>query len=371
MNSGPRTLIIINHAAARARRAWTDIESRLRARGVRFDAHETRHAGDATGTTRAALRAGYQLIVVVGGDGTLSETAAGFFALDESPALNEQLALDKRNDSLDEQTVALDGQAVVLSEPSAALDERLVIAATGLPAPVSADAVLALLPAGTGDDFARGLTGKREAVEQWLERLINYYERPEPRATRAVDALYGRARGDAGAVNFICLNVATLGLGAEVAGRVAGQSALMRRLPGEARFTAAACGALIAWRERRVRVTVDDSPALECSSNLLAVANGVYAGGGMMFAPNAQPDDGLMDVLTACELTRAVILRELPRIRRGAHLANPNVRTMRASRVRIETLSTDELLIEADGNVRGHTPADFQIMPAALRIVSP
>jgi diacylglycerol kinase family enzyme len=341
MNARPRTLVIINHAAARARRAWKEIQHQLQARNIRFDAHETQHAGDATTQTRAALRAGYQLIAVVGGDGTLSETAAGFFALDEP------------NIRFDEKKISPDAQR----------------ASTALPAPINTKAALAILPAGTGDDFARGLVGKREALARWLERLIDYYERPERSATRNVDVMSGSTL--AGAQSFICINVATLGIGAEVAGRVAAQSAILRRLPGEARFTAAACGALLAWRERRVHVTLDDSPALECSSNLLAVANGVYAGGGMMFAPDARPDDGLMDILLACDISRATILRELPRIRRGAHLANPNVRVTRCQRVRIETFadSGDALPVEADGNVRGHTPAEFRIMPAALRVV--
>ena len=337
MDSRPRTLVIINHAASRARRAWAEIKNALKAEGVNFDAHETRHAGDATETTRAALRAGYQLIAVVGGDGTLSETAAGFFALDEHEA---------------------------------DLDELKRINAGHWPMPVSTDAALAILPAGTGDDFARGLAGGREVLEQWLERLIGYYKRPEHSFARDVDAIYGST--DDGSNIFVCINVATLGIGAEVAGRVAAQSALLRRLPGEARFTAAACGALLAWRERRVRVLVDDKPALECSSNLLAVANGIYAGGGMMFAPHARPDDGQMDVLLACDIKRATILRELRRIRRGAHLDNPNVRTARCARVRIETIADDDPLpVEADGNVRGHTPAEFQIMPGAIRIVAP
>jgi diacylglycerol kinase (ATP) len=337
MNARPRTLIIINHAAARARRAWTEIESTLKAKAFSFDAHETRYAGDATVATRDALRSGYELIAVVGGDGTLSETAAGFFALD------------------DERT---------------ALCEQQELKAASLPAPVSTNAALAILPAGTGDDFARGLVGSRERVEQWLERLIRYYERPEQSATRAVDVIYGSTAP--GAQSFVCINVATLGIGAEVAGRVAAQRALMRRLPGEARFTAAACGALLAWRERRVRVMVDDEPAFECASNLLAVANGVYAGGGMMFAPDARPDDGRIDVLLACDVTRATILRELPRIRRGAHLSNPRVRTIGCTRVRIESITLkDALPVEADGNVRGHTPVEFQLMPAALRIVAP
>lgn len=333
-----RTLVIINHAAARARRAWAGIESALKTRGLHFDAHETQHAGDATDTTRAALRAGYQLIAVVGGDGTLSETAAGFFNLDERPS-------------------GIYGQKGSKASPFR-------------PTPVSAHAALAILPAGTGDDFARGLTSGRAPLEHWLERLIGYYERPETSATRDVDVIYGCTERDAG--HFICLNVVTLGIGAEVAGRVAAQRGLMRRLPGEARFTAAACGALLAWHERRVRVIVDDNPALECSSNLLAVANGIYAGGGMMFAPHARLDDGLMDVLLAEDLSRATILRELPRIRRGAHLDNPNVRLMRCARVRIETLNSEEALpVEADGNVRGRTPAEFHIMPGSLRIVAP
>lgn len=337
MDSRPRTLIIINHAAARARRAWDAIKNRLAAEGINFDAHETRHAGDATETTRAALRAGYQLISVVGGDGTLSETAAGFFALDEQ----ETSAAGQKSNN--------EGNV--------------------LPAVVGAGAVLAILPAGTGDDFARGLAGGRAILEQWLEKLIGYYKQSERSSTRDIDVIYGNT--ETGANSFICINVATLGIGAEVAGRVAAQGRLMRRLPGEARFTAAACGALLAWRERRVRLLVDDKPALECSSNLLAVANGIYAGGGMMFAPRARPDDGLIDVLIACDITRATILYELPRIRRGAHLDNPRVRTLRCTRVRIEALTTDDPLpVEADGNVRGNTPAEFQIMPGALRIIS-
>lgn len=334
MNARPRTLVVINHAAARARRVWKRIETTLKAKGINFDAHETQHAGDATGATRVALRAGYQLIAVVGGDGTLSETAAGFFDLDKQDRTDEQ---GKKSDA-------------------------------ALPAPVCPEAALAILPAGTGDDFARGLSGRREPVEAWLQRLIDYYERPATSMTRDIDVITGST--DAGAQSFICINVVTLGIGAEVAGRVAAQGALMRRLPGEARFSAAAIGALIAWRERRVRVTVDDRDAFECSSNLLAVANGVYAGGGMMFAPGARPDDGLIDVLLAADINRATILRELPRIRRGAHLDNKSVRTLRCTRVRIETTTQDALPVEADGNVRGHTPAQFQIVPAAIRIVA-
>ena len=354
----PRLLVIINHAAGRARRAWPQIKNTLQAENIAFDEHATTHAGDATKKTRAALQAGYNIIAVVGGDGTLSETASGFFDLDEESANRTSLGQASANGS------------------------------NILPHSINADAALALLPAGTGNDFARGLlAGKLEPLDFWIERLIAYYRHHDAQAARVVDVIYGNADAD-GQHNtqpFIALNAATFGIGAETARRVAAQRGLTTRLSGEARFVAAACGALLAWRERPVRLTVnssrpgeagtddtgiDKTNIIECHTNILAIANNIYAGGGMMFAPNARPDDGLLDVLIACRLSRAGVLRELPRIRKGTHLSNRKVRTFTARRVRVETLNPDEaLLIEADGNLRGHTPAEFRVMPAALRIV--
>lgn len=329
MTTPPRTLVIVNPASARARRAWPKIEAALTENGLRFDAHETTHAGDATERTRAALREGYRIVAIVGGDGTLSEAASGFFDFGED-------------------------------EGRASLQ---------LPLPINSDAVLAILPAGTGDDFARGLKGKREPLESWLETFIAFYRGGmRESSTRLLDVIHGRA-GD-GERGFICLNVATIGLGAEVAARVARQGKTLRHLPGEARFVSAAFGALAAWRERRVRVTVDEHEVIENQSNLIAVANGIYAGGGMMFSPDASPDDGLIDLVVTHDLTRKTILKELPRIRRGAHLVNPRVRIIKARQIRVETeTGRDALLLEADGNVRGHTPAEFRIMPGALRVV--
>lgn len=347
MNTERRTLIIINNAAARARRIWPHIKRALVQNEIPFDAHVTKRAGDATTRTRAALRAGYETIAVVGGDGTLSEAAAGFFEWRE-----------RENKNASENNVSEH------STPHIPFD---------LPSQINARAALAILPAGTGDDFARGLTGKREPIDVWIHALIAHCRRRQnnddnEHTMRAVDVIAGITNDVARP--FICLNVATLGIGAEVAGRVAAQTAVARRLPGEARFVAAALAALAAWRERRVRVSVDDCRVIECSSNLLAVANGIYAGGGMMFAPDARTDDGAMDVLVACGLTRSAILRELPRIRSGHHLANSHVRVMKAARVRIETFTEqDKLPVEADGNLRGHTPAEFHLLPAALRIV--
>ncbi|MFL6229419.1 MAG: acylglycerol kinase family protein, partial [Pyrinomonadaceae bacterium] len=119
MSGGAETLVIVNHSAARARAAWTEVRAALAAAGVVFDAHEAREFGDARESAREAVAAGYRTVAVVGGDGTLSEVVNGFFARET-----------ERRGRETESTRA----------PTT---------------PASARAALAVLPAGTGNDFAR------------------------------------------------------------------------------------------------------------------------------------------------------------------------------------------------------------------------
>jgi diacylglycerol kinase (ATP) len=115
---------------------------------------------------------------------------------------------------------------------------------------------------------------------------------------------------------------------------------------------------------------LDHGEAFECATNLVAVVNSPFAGGGMMFSPEARVDDGLLDVVTACQLTRASLIREMARIHSGGHVKNPNVYISRGERVRIEHLSEeDALAVEADGDVRGHTPLEFRVLAGALKVV--
>jgi len=317
-------LLIINHAAAKARRVWPTIRKQLDAARVEYQAYETKGPGDATIKTRAALRSGVESVVVIGGDGTLSETAEGFFEF---------------SDDLDV-----------------------------LPTAVNPLATLALLPAGTGNDFARGLLGKRTPLQDWIETVIAH-SRNEGIGVRTMDVLYGRC--NTYEKPFICFNASTMGIGGETAGRVAAQGKFMRNFSGEFRFVFAAVGALAAWRERRVRVTVDGRTVADGPMNLVAVANALYCGGGMMLSPEARIDDGKLDVITASGLSRVNVVTELSRVHTGGHINNPKVTITQGEIVRIETfLEQDAMPLEADGNVRGVTPVQFQVLPRALRFVS-
>jgi len=314
------TLIIINQAAAKARRAWPIIQRQLDAADFRYESYQTKAPGDATQKTRTALRNGTTTVVVVGGDGTLSEAAEGFFEFQQHLEL--------------------------------------------LPVSINRAAKLAILPAGTGDDFARGLRGKRAALTAWIENLLENHNLPG----RAVDVMYGRCDGFESP--FICLNASTMGIGGETAGRVAAQGKFMRSFSGEFRFVYAAVGALAVWRERRVQVSVDGRTVADSPMNLIGVANGLYAGGGMMLSPEARIDDGLLDVVTASGLSRSNVVTELSRVHKGGHINNPKVNLTQGKIVRIETfMMQDAMPIEADGNVRGVTPVQFQIMPGALRFL--
>jgi YegS/Rv2252/BmrU family lipid kinase len=321
-----RTLIIINHAAARARRAWPTIKQQLYAAGVEYQAYETKSPGDATVRSRAALKSGVQTIAAVGGDGTLSETAEGFFEF------NNDLNV--------------------------------------VPTPINPGATLAILPAGTGDDFARGLLGKGAPLQNWIDPVIAYSRGENTAVARTMDVLYGRCNDYE--KPFICFNASTMGIGGETAGRVAAQGKFMRNFSGEFRFVYAAVGALAAWRERRVRVTVDGRVVADGLMNLAAVANALYAGGGMMLSPDARIDDGKLDVITASGLSRSNVVTELSRVHTGGHVNNPKVTITQGTIARIETfLQQDAMPLEADGNVRGVTPVQFQVLPAALRFISP
>lgn len=359
MKPSASLFVIVNRAAARARHAWPIVRESLSDAEVSFEAHESVMQGETESRTRAALASGARTVAVVGGDGTLSAAASGYFHPPGDDAAGER------------------------------------------PRPVNAAASLALLPAGTGDDFARGLRGGvRAPLEVWTQRLVEHCREVgarriefdeghaaapvdaraefddgrtefEETTARRVDVVAGSVIGDDGrARRFVFLNAATLGIGAEVASRVASQAKAFRRLSGEARFACAAVQSLAAWRNRGVRVSVDGATWLECRANLIAVVNGPYAGGGMNFAPEAKVDDGRLDVVTACDLSRARAVRELLRVHSAGHLKNSSVRLAGGAHIKVETTDSREWLpVEADGDPRGRTPAEFRVIPGALRVV--
>ena len=306
------TLFIINPVSARGTtlRFWTQSRREMERRGLEFSEQQTSKAGDATEIARRALEAGVKRIVAVGGDGTLNEVVNGYF------------------DSAG--------------------------------APVNPEAAIGLLPSGTGSDFRRsiGIKSSRDSIAAIItgkSRLID-----------AVRAFH--ATEDGASVTRYFINVATFGLGGDVSAFVnRWRGSLPKWVGGRARFVAAALRALDRYRLIPVEVRLDDSFHKEIASNLVVVANGRFAGGGMMLAPHAELDDGLLDVILTDGATRFDVIKELPRIGRGGYLKNKKVTETRARDVSITT--AEPMAIDIDGEMAGYTPARMTILGSAVRFI--
>jgi diacylglycerol kinase (ATP) len=97
----------------------------------------------------------------------------------------------------------------------------------------------------------------------------------------------------------------------------------------------------------------------------VVVANCRFYGGGMQISPKSEPDDGTLDVLVMAG-PKSDAFTMLPKVYRGTHLPHRNIAELRASRIRVET--DLPFRIEADGEMLGTTPANFEVIGKPLRV---
>jgi diacylglycerol kinase (ATP) len=305
------TLIVVNPNAAGGRtgRRWPEVAGRLRAAGLDFDEAMTSSGGEAERLSRQAVGEGRALVVAAGGDGTINEVANGFFEAGE---------------------------------------------------PVAAGACLGVLPMGTGGDLRRTL-GHPLDVDRAAAVLR------EGRA-RTIDAGRVTCTGSAGeAVTRHFVNIADAGIGGDVVHRVNRGG---RVINGEVTFLLASIRTLLTWRNRPMRVVIDGR-ARELVAQQVVVANCQYFGGGMRVAPQAVPDDGLLDVVIVGDVGPWENVRGLRRIRQGTHFEVGNPKLSHALAERVEISSPELTRVDADGEQPGVLPAVVEVQPRALRVVVP
>ncbi|HET9753068.1 MAG TPA: YegS/Rv2252/BmrU family lipid kinase [Myxococcales bacterium] len=262
--------------------------------------------------TRQALRAGYQLIVAVGGDGTINEVVNGFF------------------------------EPAVPGEP---------------PRKVSPTAALAVLPRGTGGDLRRSISLDGD-LSRSAARL-----RGAPGLVDVGRVDYTTDRGIRESRYFI--NVGEVGVGARVV-EIANRSSKV--LGGKLTFMLASLRALAGWRDLRIRASFDGAPAEELSVTTLAIANGRYFGGGMMVAPEALLDDGLFHVTVWSGYGLSDFVLKSGSMYDGSHVRLEGTRTRTARSVEV-TSAAPGAGVEVDGERIGTLPAGFSLLPAALHLV--
>jgi YegS/Rv2252/BmrU family lipid kinase len=306
-----KTLVIVNPRSADGQvgRRWTAIEKTLRRALGDVDIRHTEAPGHATAIAREALSRGVRDLLVLGGDGTLSEAVSGYFR---------------------------EGR------------------------PIDARASIGLLPFGTGGDFRRTLDLPTDLGEA-ARRVLGA-------GTTAIDV--GRVRftgADGGPGERCFVNVSSFGIGGLVDRIVNGRyKPLGRVLGGRAAFLAGTVHAFAQYRNQRVRLRLDGGRAEEVVVNNVAVCNGRYFGGGMHVAPQARLDDGRFDVVIFGDLGFRDFVAQGRHLYRGTHLGLEGVRRVQATRVEAEAVDRQEVLLDVDGEQPGRLPATFEVLPGAL-----
>jgi diacylglycerol kinase family enzyme len=171
---------------------------------------------------------------------------------------------------------------------------------------------------------------------------------------------------DGGEAERYVANIGSVGMSAAVAQRA---NAMTKVAGGRATFFYALVRVFLEWKNTPVTVELDDGSRREGRMHDVIVANGQYHGGAMWLAPEAQPDDGLFDVVLIGDITKRDFVTTAPKIYRGTYLSHPKVELLHTRAVAVG--APERLPIELDGEQVGTTPARFEIVPGALRVRVP
>ncbi len=299
-------VFVVNPASANGstRRRWPEIAHRAAELGLEGESFLSERPGHAVELARRAAEGGAQLVVAVGGDGTVNEVVNGLVAVEgERPGL-------------------------------------------------------AVIPRGTGTDFIRHFK-----IPTKLDAAVRVAASGRERPIDAGRIAYRSWSGEDASAYFA--NSASAGMSGAVAQRA---NASSKALGGKVSFLYATLAVFARWHASEMEVEVDG----ERRSGLMydaIVANCRYLGGGMAMTPDAQPDDGLLDVLLIGDITRRDLAMTLPKVYRGTHLPHPKAEALRGSRVVVRAATP--LPVELDGEQPGTTPAEFEVLPKALRLRVP
>lgn len=288
-----KRIFIINPNAGRGKalRVWNEISQILKERNIAFDYHMTKGPREAVEAVQNLDRE-YEQIIALGGDGTLHEVVNG-----------------------------ISGK----------------------------QAALGIIPAGTGNDFARlfdvGFDPQKE-----VDRILR-------NETILVDLVKMSDR--------VFINVAGMGFDATVA-MDTNESKTLKKL-GAIGYIVSVFQNLPKFKPSHVKLEIDGVLHEFEDSYLIAVANAVSYGGGMKIVPNADCQDGLLDVCVVSGISKTELIRVFPQIFSGRHITHPAVTVIRGKKAKIET--KEPFIIHADGEITGTTPETFEIIPQAIRLL--
>jgi len=304
-----KTIVIVNPQAGNGRteKIWPNIESALEKSIGSFEVLQTTCRGDATDLSRRILKEDAARIVAVGGDGHLNEVLNGFIEND---------------------------------------------------LPVNPEARLSFVMTGTGCDFQRslGISGKwQNAVADLKDAKVRKID---------VGKVTYTAADKTQKIRYFD-NIASFGLSGAV-DHCLEHSRLRDYLGGSPLFLWATIKTVFTHPNQGIRFRIDDGPEEGICSRLGLLANGRYFGGAMHAAPEAELDDGLLDLLMLKEISVAKFLWHLPKIYKGTHLKIPEIFFQKVRKFTAE--SSEQVILDIDGESPGYLAATFEVLPKILNL---
>jgi len=303
-----RIVFIVNPHAGNGLtgRQWPRIQAMAHDRLGYFTSYLTAKPGDAARIARMRLIEGTELIICVGGDGTLNEVVNGF--MDES-------------------------------------------------GPIRKDALLGFVPNGTGCDFIKTVPIPA-VIEQSLDTIKEGY-------MKVIDVGRLRHRNDHRLpVTRYFHNIVSFGLGGEVDERINKSSKAFGPFIS---FIWATLVSIFLYGKKNIRIQIDNSYDRNVIAWNIAVANGQYHGGGMRVAPDAIIDDGLFHITVIGNLSLAEVFRHFPKLYNGRIEDIKGVSILTGKT--ISAFSEERVLVDCDGEQPCCLPIVADIMPAALRMI--
>ena len=297
------TLLIVNPIAGRGRgrRGAAALAAALQSLGIPFVEAATTHRGHA----RELAAAARGTVVAIGGDGTVHEVV------------------------------------------------------DGLPIREGRLGPLAVLPCGSGDDWAKSVRLSRNPLA--VAAAIAH------RTTREIDIGEATFTGPDGTQRRRFANAAGLGLDAEVAA----EAAKPHRLRGRLLYFFATLRVLGRLRSFRATIQCDAHPPRTADLTFLSTCNGQFFGGGLHLVPDGRCDDGLLDAVQLAAVPRRTILWLFAKLALGRHRGDPRVRLDRVTRIRIDT--DRPVPSSLDGEVLP-TPVSsvvYSVLPERLSLIAP
>ncbi len=212
-------------------------------------------------------------------------------------------------------------------------------------------ASLGVIPAGSGNDFIRSIHGEYQSSDIVADTIRGQ--------ERSIDL--ARANGK------YFINISSIGFDADVVYN-AQKFKRLPYIPGSMAYLFSLIYTIFKNKISEVKVTIDDQE-ISLKILLATVANGRFYGGGMLPAPAAALDDGLLDICLVREVNRLKILTLFPKYMKGEHGEIEYVSFKRAKKIKIESKET--IALNIDGEILTGQEIEFEILKGAINVIYP